>query len=337
MSNIDSESEQGFRSSDGGPAGDPTGSGGPSPAEVDQPQEKLGAREITKPPRCGEKDANGYTIDTIFWSTRQFVLYEADDQIRYMLPDNYEIAKTMRSRVADLGGLRASIDHLKTEPALSTSEKTRASREMAWALAQAFEDDAKSPSVQPKEILTQVDGRLRSLLKSYYRKNYVLANLIAFVFIEALLTMAVVIFAYFGDAPPFPVLSRYSLYALFGALGAFMSVITGIRSVDVDLDLKGWEHIITGATRILIGVIGAVIIGLALDSGLVNFSFGSGGEEETPGSIKVAKHLAMILIFSFIAGFSESLVPSIMRRGEQAVGTDRSHTPDDPIVKDTKP
>jgi hypothetical protein len=72
MSNIDSESEQGFRSSDGGPAGDPTGSGGPSPAEVDQPQEKLGAREITKPPRCGEKDANGYTIDTIFWSTRQF-------------------------------------------------------------------------------------------------------------------------------------------------------------------------------------------------------------------------------------------------------------------------
>jgi sorbitol-specific phosphotransferase system component IIA len=116
-----------------------------------------------------------------------------------------------------------------------------------------------------------------------------------------------------------------------------MSVITGIRSVDVDLDLKGWEHIFTGATRILIGVIGAVIIGLALDSGLVNFSFGSGSEEETPGSIKVAKHLAMILIFSFIAGFSESLVPSIMRRGEQAVGTDRSHTPDDPIVKDTKP
>jgi hypothetical protein len=48
--------------------------------------------------------------------------------------------------------------------------------------------------------------------------------------------------------------------------------------------------------------------------------------------------LALYLLLSFIAGFSESLVPNLLRRGEQATGgSEKQNTADDPIVKDMKP
>jgi hypothetical protein len=115
----------------------------------------------------------------------------------------------------------------------------------------------------------------------------------------------------------------------------------GIRSIDVNLDLKAWEHVYSGATRIFIGVIGAWVVGLALDSNLVDPTFGS-MEDTMPtdpsgGSSELPPTTAMYLIFAF-AGFSESLVPNLLRRGEQAAGGDeRSEAADEPIVQKMQP
>jgi hypothetical protein len=350
MSAAAADIDEGFRSSDGvgapdvsarrsnGPAAADESSDGPSAdgsASRSQSAAKPEDAEITTPPQLGDKDANGYMIDTIYWSTKQFVIYQADGQIRYTLPNDYQVAKALRVRVADLGGLRASIEDLRGEPCLSQNEKARAARETAWALALGFEDDAETPSSQPKDILTKVDARLRSLLKSHYRKRYAISNFVAFVAIEAVLFLITLLTSYFPGSGP--VLPRYSTYCMFGALGAFLSVITSIRSIDINLDLKAWEHIFAGATRILIGVIGALVIGLALDSSFLDPMFGSKADPATDASTQLDKRLAMYLIFSFIAGFSESLVPNILRRGEQSAGDDKSSTPDDAIVKEMKP
>jgi hypothetical protein len=49
-------------------------------------------------------------------------------------------------------------------------------------------------------------------------------------------------------------------------------------------------------------------------------------------------HVALKLIFAFIAGFSESLVPNLLRRGEKSVsGSEKQDGSDAPIVKDMKP
>jgi hypothetical protein len=301
------------------------------------------ATEIVKPPHRGDEDASGSPIQSIFATTKQFVVYEADNQIRVLLPEDYATAKVLRQKVADLGGLRASIEDLRADPSLSASSmKTRAAREVAWALAQAFEDESSPPSEQPKEILTRVDGRLRSLVKSHYRKKYVLSNLVAFCAIEILLIIGAIVLSHASIATGnLAALHRYALYGSFGALGAFLSVIIGIRSIDVDLNLKGWEHVFAGATRILIGVIGALVIGLALDSSLIDPTFGASGApapQISPNSGALERRLALNLILSFIAGFSERLVPNLLRRGEQAVsGSDKAPTTHDPIVKDMKP
>jgi len=43
-------------------------------------------KEIKNPPRRGDTDVNGFKIDNVFASTRYFVIYEADNQVRFTLP-----------------------------------------------------------------------------------------------------------------------------------------------------------------------------------------------------------------------------------------------------------
>jgi hypothetical protein len=313
------------------------------PTKTDASHDDVGSRageEIRNPCKVGDKDPSGGSIKNVFSSTRQFIIYEADNQVRVQLPDNYAAAKLLRTKITELGGLRASIEDLRTEPSLiSSNESVRAARELSWALSLALEDESTPPSEKPKEILTRVDARLRNLVKSHYRKKYVLANLAAFAGIEIILLLVAFAFGYVWKPDGnMAALHRYAIYASFGGLGAFLSVITGIRSVDVDINLKKWEHIFAGSTRILIGVIGAVVVALALDSSFIDPTFGNSKADTTKGLSGLDRQLALSLIFAFIGGFSESFVPNLLRRGEQAAGaSDRQNTVSDPIVKDMKP
>jgi hypothetical protein len=318
----------------------PTGAspgGDGKPHSEDQSHDSYG-KEIAKPSKVGERDQSGAEIKNIYSSTRQFVIYEAGDQIRCLLPDDFGVAKGLRQRIADLGGLRASIEDWRCDPSLSPNEKMRAARELAWALAQALEDENKPQSNEPKDILTRVDARLRSLVKSHYRKKYCVANLLAFGVIEVIL-IVVTVFAFLsGISGNLGAIHRYALYGCFGGLGAFLSVITGLRSIDIDINLSRWEHVFSGATRIMIGVVGGLVIGLALDSRLIDPTFGN-SPTSAGSSASVEPRLALSLILAFIAGFSESLVPNLLHRAEQAVGSSEKQNtaPDAPIVKDMKP
>jgi hypothetical protein len=274
-------------------------------------------------------------VDRVFRATQRFVIYEAGGRVRYLLPESYDVARELRRRIANLEGLRASIEDLKAEPSLEPNERLRAATETAWALAIAFEDETEPPSTQPNDILTRVDTRLRSLVKSEYRKQYVFANLAAFCAIEVLLIAGFLIALRSLSGDWSALIGRYALYGMLGALGAFLSVIMRVRTIDVDINLSVWEHAFAGVTRVLIGVIGALVAGLALDSHLIDPTFGS-NKSDVPTASQLNGHigqpLAMYLIISFIAGFSESLVPNILRQGEQVAGGQGSSS-DAPIVK----
>ncbi|MDR3464057.1 MAG: hypothetical protein P4L76_17260 [Beijerinckiaceae bacterium] len=295
----------------------------------------------------GAVDPNGAVVRCIYAKTDRYVIYLADDRVHFFFPGTYEDAKALRKRIVGLGGLRASIEDLRAEPSLRKLDRARSARELAWALDEAFEDDSQPPSDQPQQTLTRVDDRLRSLVKSYYRKSYVFANLGAFALIEGLL----------GACDWFPPrfipdwlpalvapLPLYAHFGMLGALGAFLSVIAGIRSIEFDVDLERWEHFFAGATRILIGVIGAWVVGLALDSALIDPTFGhhadaagqAGAAQSQAGAVfGFAARDAMYFILTFIGGFSETLVPNLLRRGEDAAGGGAKSdiSPDAPIVK----
>jgi hypothetical protein len=71
------------------------------------------------------------------------------------------------------------------------------------------------------------------------------------------------------------------------------------------MDLQIWEHFVAGLFRISIGVFAGIVVGLAVHSGLINNTLVN---DETGDSI--------IFLLCFIGGFSESLVPSLLRSGE---------------------
>lgn len=316
-------------------AGNGMGAGGATGSGGDQTHTGSNDDEITVPPKVGDLDPNGVAIDKIFISTRRFVIYEGGGWIRYILPKSSEKGQKLAKRIAGYGGLRASIDDLRAESCISHIERERAARELCWAFAVAFEDESNPPSEEPKHILTRVDARLRSLVKSHFRKRYVLANLFAFIAIEIVLICLVATLEWFQLKDwHLPILHHYAVYAAFGALGAFLSVITGIHSIDLDLNLKIWEYAFAGATRISIGVIGALVVGLALDSKLIDPLFQA--DPKPPlGAGNLPRHIAVYLLLTFVGGFSEKLVPSLLRRAEATAGENTPKPSDEPIVKES--
>lgn len=102
-----------------------------------------------------------------------------------------------------------------------------------------------------------------------------------------------------------------------GGWGAMFSVMIGLRnrlhesSLD---DLKLARRSSAQATRPLIGVGAALVLFFFLQSQLL------GGEAfpEIPDDVApTGKNLAMLLVWCFVAGFSEKLVPSLLARTEQ--------------------
>jgi hypothetical protein len=315
-------------------AGNGVGAGGSTGSGGDGTHTGSNDDEITDPPKVGQTDPNGVTIDKILYSTRRFVIYEGAGWVRYILPKSSDKGQKLAQRIAGYGGLRASIDDLRAESCIPDNERERAARELCWAFAVAFEDESNPPSEEPKHILTRVDARLRSLVKSHFRKKYVLANLAAFIAIEFVLICLVASLEVLQlKDGHLPILHHYAVYAAFGALGAFLSVIIGIHSIDLDLNLKTWEYAFAGATRISIGVIGALVVGLALDSKLIAPIL---GDPKAPlGAGNLPPHIAIYLLLTFVGGFSEKLVPSLLRRAEATAGENTPKSSDEPIVKES--
>ncbi len=94
--------------------------------------------------------------------------------------------------------------------------------------------------------------------------------------------------------------------AFLGSLGAFLSVMIGLRTVELDIDDPMILKIVLGAMRILIGVIGSLVVSILVRADIL---FGLLPESEPLGLYALA----------FIAGFSETFVPKVLARIERSV------------------
>jgi hypothetical protein len=120
---------------------------------------------------------------------------------------------------------------------------------------------------------------------------------------------------------------RSSLYTAltFGLLGALFSRLITLQRSRSQLNLEElhnaqrfWYIIL----RACIGTCGALIAYFFLQSGLVTGNMVPEFREITNGVVCVSdrKSLALLIIWSFIAGFSESLVPSVLSSTERQFG-----------------
>jgi hypothetical protein len=85
-------------------------------------------------------------------------------------------------------------------------------------------------------------------------------------------------------------------------MGGFLSVCIGINKLSIDMDSDWRVNAISGASRVVISIIGSILVYMAIVSRLflANFSL----QDSAAG----------IYTLSIAAGFSETFVPNILRQ-----------------------
>jgi hypothetical protein len=86
------------------------------------------------------------------------------------------------------------------------------------------------------------------------------------------------------------------------------SVAIGLRKLDVDLDTKWWVNATYGLIRLTIAILSAIVLYLLIKSDLILQPLFSDSFPQAPFAFYA---------LSVAAGFSETLVPNILRRTEE--------------------
>ncbi len=118
---------------------------------------------------------------------------------------------------------------------------------------------------------------------------------------------------FFNAWPDSDTAGNYLDIACCGAMGGFLSVATGFKRIDIDIDADKLTNCLVGCSRILISIVGSIFVFFVVKSGIVLGFVNNEGNSFALFAIAIA------------SGFSERFVPNLMddlvqRRG----GTEQS-------------
>ncbi len=271
-------------------------------------------------PLPGEKDHQQRDIRRVYIATDLFVIYATDENdlrdlcgLHYQLAGSYARCQVLRGRLAELTpditsitDAVCSIRPMFRRDASRALENYHLFREricemVAQAMSSAFEDRL----IQARSIIAEARAIVQERRDSLNRMRYVAANTVAAAVILAIgLSL---IFAGLGtplvpnvtvgqtDMARIPVL-------MAGALGAFFSVSLSIRQLRVDRSITLAEMFYAGFVRVPIGVIAAAVVVWLIEGGWIL------------GSVGDTFKSASVMLFAFIAGFSEMFVPNALNQ-----------------------
>jgi hypothetical protein len=244
----------------------------------------------------GGLDKRGREILDIYWSTKDYVIFRHPSGISPHFSDDNEVAQRQRKAYGDIGPLLSAVNALRSG-AIWRGESI--DREIARAVSQALDGNVENA----QRILSAVQGRLHNLRTIRGRLEYQLGSLVVALLVVASLGIALLL----PDAHEEPLVSLLRLVqvASCGALGGFLSVSIGIRKLEIDPDADWRINGISGASRIVIAMIGSIFVYFAIVSGLVL------------GNLSIEASNVGIFAISIAAGFSESFVPNILRQMTQ--------------------
>ena len=221
----------------------------------------------------GEKDLTGDVITEIFVRSPEFVIYSVVDSLvcHATLDEQVESrSDILRPMISDIRALM---------PADGMDRVSQ--HHIVNALSLAFRGEP--------EAAIRVLDRLRHLGTA------------------AIAVAAVLICAGLSTILPTTMSSSIAEFipvAVFGALGALLSVSVGLRAISIDVDDPPLMMAALGATRIMIGMVGALGLYSLVQANLVLGLFAESG---TSG----------LRALAFLAGFSETLVPNVLTKVEE--------------------
>lgn len=228
----------------------------------------------------GATDDDGDKITLVFSVTDEFAVYITPNGVKHATRQ-------------PITGCLASIAKTATELNHYRSQFPFVDIAVAQAKAICFARKEKDA----QEILAAAHQRVLQLLTGAGRLRYVLVCMLASAFVVT--TVSVL--------SHFPLPEQHVFTAWMGAcgsIGAFLSVSLNLKSLQIDPVAAKMMTTISAASRIVIGVIGAIFMLLVIKGNLVL------------GLLKDLQNSHALLAIGILAGFSETFVPNVLRRVE---------------------
>ena len=276
-----------------------------------------------------KKDYLGEPVLRIYEYTNRYVIYSVSNCedgpgfIRYYIgganaaEERGKIAAiaSKLSNLNDLIGQMKSFNGRRAEG--YDALKERAMSVWADALQQALE----GRTAEAEAMIGAITAEIESKRDSITRMKYVVASVIAITIVSALwllVTPSINLGPWFADLKSgFNAKSNVPLVGsiripvvnmiFLGALGSFLSVLLGIRSIKINYSASYGEMLFSGYSRIVIGMIGSIVVLLLLNGHWVL------------ESMKPETKLWNYYLLAFIAGFSEWFVPNLLRGVESGL------------------
>lgn len=260
-------------------------------------------------------DGIGATVRIIYaMKPPDYAVYATDNRVMVMFADDPSRADIQRARMARLNPLRGEINGLVEDWRLNSRTTPRAARYdrcVADGLIVGFEGDIASASA----LLTAIKRGILDERVATARFEYLIVAFLTGVATMLSITLANAI-ANYGNATV-----DLSRAAAAGAVGAFFSISLAIRGRTVLPDLQRRANLMDAALRMVIGIIAAVVLAAIIRSGVVSVNIGSAALSAGGGP-----GWLLVLIYGFIAGFSERFVPDLLAKA--------SVTTDVPVVQE---
>ena len=254
--------------------------------------------------KAGDDDPElGKKIREIILSTEQFVVYiDEATTIQWRTTDDHKPSDHCGEVLNLVGTLEAQSAFLDGRPSLFDYR-----RRIAEGLARCLDGHPKEASIA---ILNEVALELKARNKEvswqwYFQSSYIVTVVLAALFVILWLCRDSVRTEIGGNA--FEVI----LGTICGSFGALLFATARSDRLIIDANAGINLHRLEGLARTGAGVIGALLIALAIKAGLIL------GAATFPGS-----KFALLLCLCIVAGASERVVPNIIATLEKTVAGD---------------
>ncbi len=238
----------------------------------------------------GERNEFNEIITEVHSYGPDFIIYEvAGDIIRYH-SSNPEMAR----RFVQLSDSAVRIPYLTGK---NHSLKSLAKDGVIQALTAIAHGDSESGTRQIELTILRLIGLRQIGSKLEYLSGSI-----------SLILALIVITIFFFLAKTLQENALFLLYAITcGSLGSFLSVMLNLSKLELQIDVPPM-NIALGASRVIIGIVSAILAYLLMKANLLFGVLAQGDSQYA------------ILVLCTVAGFSETLIPNVMRSLESRQG-----------------
>lgn len=244
------------------------------------------------------------SFDPTLNKTIQFLIMQDTDFLVYLDQDlfvEWSIKERYGAFAADFGMVvnRASYLEMLTE-VLPPARRLTLQRLIGESVARILDD-------RHSKDASAILDRVESILCSAGRYRYIVA---ASVFAIVAAIFLVVLWAIRTTARETLGVNAFDVIvaSAMGVIGALLSIVMRASSVVIDPSEPAMAHYAEGSYRALAGGIGALLVGLAIKANVI-LGFAS----------RVDHGVALMALLGVVAGVSERLVPTLVRRVEDSL------------------